>query len=225
MTKKEVQQRVLQNGKPLDLDKFSWNEETKTFSSSEDYLVLDFKEINDCIIKVGSCCTVDNYIGFCCTITAGNYSFIKAGNSCNIETDAFSNIQARSNCKVTSGNNCIINVIANCDVNADLYCVINANSGCNINASFGCTFNADYDCNFETESDCTFKTGSNCTFKTGPDCVIVRKDIYEVIELEEGKKIKLNGIGEKGFTYLDEKKEMTVAEISKKLGYDIKIIK
>ena len=33
MNKKEVQQRVLQNGKPLDLDKFEWDEKTNTFSS------------------------------------------------------------------------------------------------------------------------------------------------------------------------------------------------
>jgi len=38
MTKKEVQQRVLQNGKPLPLDKFKWDEKTKTFSSNESKL-------------------------------------------------------------------------------------------------------------------------------------------------------------------------------------------
>ena len=45
MDKLEVQQRVLQNGKPLDLDKFSWDENTNTFSSNEGYLVLDFKDV------------------------------------------------------------------------------------------------------------------------------------------------------------------------------------
>ena len=33
MNKKEVQKRVLQEGKPLALSKFKWDEKTKTFSS------------------------------------------------------------------------------------------------------------------------------------------------------------------------------------------------
>ena len=46
MYKKEVQQRVLQNGKPLDLNKFEWDEKTNTFSSEESGLVLDFRGIS-----------------------------------------------------------------------------------------------------------------------------------------------------------------------------------
>jgi len=167
MTKKEVQQRVLQNGKPLDLYKFSWDEKTKTFSSSEDCLVLDFREINNCTFDTSSNCTFDT----------------------------------SSNCTFDTGYNCTFNTSSNC------------------------TFDTSSNCIFNTSSGCTFNTGSDCTFNTGSGCVVVRRDIYEVIELEDGKQIKLNGFGEKGFTYLDEKKEMTVAEISEKLGYDIKIIK
>ena len=114
MTKQQVQQRVLQNGKPLDLDKFEWDEKTNTFSSEEDYLVIDFSDISYCTFKTG----------------------------------------------------------------------------------FSCTFN--------TGSYCTFKTGSDCTFKTGEQCVVVRRDVYEVIELEENKEIRLNEYGKKGFTYIDD---------------------
>ena len=60
------------------------------------------------------------------------------------------------------------------------------------------------DCTFNTGSSCTFKTGSNCTFKTGDDCVVVRRDVYEVIELKKGQKIKLNHFGVKGFTFVKE---------------------
>jgi len=58
MKKEEIQQRVLQNGKPLDLNKFEWDEKTNTFSSSEDDLVLDFKEINFCTFNTGYSCTL-----------------------------------------------------------------------------------------------------------------------------------------------------------------------
>ena len=44
MNKKEAQQRVLQNGKPLALSNFSWDDKTNTFSSVEYGLVMDFKD-------------------------------------------------------------------------------------------------------------------------------------------------------------------------------------
>ena len=100
------------------------------------------------------------------------------------------------------------------------------------NTNSDCTFKTDSDCTFDTSYDCTFNTGYDCTFKTGFDCVVVRRDIFEVIKLKEGKKIKLNGYNIKGYKVLVKKatkdtttKEMTVAEVSEKLGYDIKIIK
>jgi hypothetical protein len=58
MKKQEVQQRVLQDGKPLDLDKFNWNEGMKTFSSNEYGLVLDFKGIVGCTFNTGEECVV-----------------------------------------------------------------------------------------------------------------------------------------------------------------------
>ena len=56
---------------------------------------------------------------------------------------------------------------------------------------------------FRNEDNCTFKTGSSCTFNTGFECVVVRRDIYEVIELKEGVKIKLKGLCIKGFTEIE----------------------
>ena len=57
MNKKEVQKRVLQNGKPLALKKFSWCEKTKTFSVKEDYLIIDFAGIGGCTFTTGWDCT------------------------------------------------------------------------------------------------------------------------------------------------------------------------
>ena len=59
MTKKEVQKKVSQNGEPLDLSKFEWDEKTNTFSSNEDNLVLDFNYVDDCTFKTGFNCTFD----------------------------------------------------------------------------------------------------------------------------------------------------------------------
>jgi len=60
---------------------------------------------------------------------------------------------------------------------------------------------------FSDKWDWVFGTASDCTFKTGYECVVVRRDIYEVIELDEGQKIKLNGWGVKGYTIENDKKQ------------------
>ncbi len=70
MNKLEVQKRVLQHGKRLDLDKFDWCEETKIFSSNEDNLVVDFNGEdyctfttgNNCIFTTNSDCTIDTKV-------------------------------------------------------------------------------------------------------------------------------------------------------------------
>ena len=132
MDKKEVQQRVLKDGRPLGLDKFEWDEKTNTFSSSENYLVLDFNGVSDCTFNTGSNCT--------------------------------------------------------------------------FNTGSDCTFNTWSDCTFKTGPYCTFNTGSNCTFNTDKNCVVVRRDIYEVIELKAGQKIKLKNYDIKGYNILEEEK-------------------
>ena len=138
MTKKEVQQRVLQNGKPLSLDKFEWDEKTNTFSSEEGCLVLDFVGVEGCTFNTGSVCTFKT--SFYCTFDTGSY----------------------------------------------------------------CTFDTGSYCTFETGYDCTFNTGFGCTFKTEENCVVVRRDIYEVIELKSGQKIKLNDYLVEGYQAIDE---------------------
>lgn len=120
MNKQDIQKRVLQNGEPLSLDKFEWDEESKVFSTRENNLVLGFPDVHGVNFKTGSHCT------------------------------------------------------------------------------------------FKTSSDCTFNTDHACTFDTAAKCVIVRRDVFEVIELEKCNKIKLNGNGIKGFTYVTDKVKVVV---------------
>ena len=63
---------------------------------------------------------------------------------------------------------------------------------------------------FKTGPNCTFNTDYDCTFKTGKECVVIRRDLYEVIELEEWEQIKLNWYRIKWFTKLEEKKEIII---------------
>jgi len=189
---------ITKNGKPLDKKLYTIDEKTKTFSSNESGLVLDFSDEygwvfntnSDCTFKTDSDCTFDT--GFGCTFDTGPDCTFKTGSDCTFDTGY----------------------------------------DCTFKTGYDCTFKTDSDCTFDTSYDCTFNTGYDCTFKTGFDCVVVRRDIFEVIKLKEGKKIKLNRYSIKGYKVLVKKatkdtttKEMTVAEISEKLGYDIKIIK
>ena len=182
MTKKEVQQRVLQNGKPLSLDKFEWDEKTKTFSSNENGLVLDFASISSCTFKTWSGCT------------------FKTGGDCTFDTEW------------------------NCAFNTGDGCTFKTRSGCTFKTGDGCTFDTGDGCTFKTGSICTFKTGSICTFKTGSECVVVRRDVYEIIEIPEGKKIKLNEYGVKGYKVLVKKPKkviLTMDEIAEKFGVPV----
>lgn len=131
MNKKEVQQRVLKNGKPLDLDLFEWDEKTNTFSTFENFLVIDFFGIFNCTFNTGFYCTFN-----------------------------------------TSSN-----------------CTFNTSSDCTFNTDSGCTFKTGLGCTFKTSYNCTFDTGPGCTFKTGSYCVIVRRDIFEVIQQKTNIKL------------------------------------
>ena len=201
LNKKEIQKRVLQNGKPLSLKKFSWDEKTKTFSSQEDNLVLDFFGIIDCTFKTGSRCTFD-------TVSGCNF---KTGSRCTFKTGSY--------CTFDTGYRCTF------DTGSD--CTFDTGSGCNFKTSSGCTFKTGY--------RCTFKTSSYCTFKTGEKCVCVRRDIFEVIKLEEDIKYQLAPSGIKGFLkdgiYSETNKPCIIADnilsevISKKKSGNVEVYK
>ena len=95
-------------------------------------------------------------------------------------------------------------------------CTFKTGSGCIFKTGSFCTFDTGYDCTFNTGSSCTFDTSAVCTFRTGFGCVVVRRDIYEVIELKEGQKIKLNKAGIKGFEVIEDEDETVDIRISKK---------
>ena len=115
---------VTRNGKPLDKSLYSWDEDTRTFSSKEDRLTIS-TELNGCTFKTG----------YNCTLITGSY----------------------------------------------------------------CTFNAGF--------NCTFNTGHDCTFDVGDNCVVIRRDVFEVIKLEGGVKIKLNECGVKGYEVINKDKK------------------
>jgi len=165
MNKQEVQQRVLKDGKPLPLDQFTWDEKTFTFSSGIDSLVLDFTNLSGGTFKTGSGCT--------------------------FTTD--------SNCTFMTSYNCTFKTAWNCTFKTDSDCTFTTGSSCTFTTSYNCTFTTGYNCTFTTGpyctfttgSDSTFKTDSSCTFTTGNNSVVVRRDVFEVIQPEPDVALQL----------------------------------
>ena len=191
---------VTQNGKKLAKSKYSWNEKTRTFSSAEDNLVLDFTDIdgvtfktgNKCTFKTGTHCafnTRDN-----CTFDTGSYCTFDTKNKCTFDTSSY--------CKFKTGRSCTFDTKNKCTFDTGSYCKFNTGSWC--------AFNTNNNCTFDARSNCTFDTDNNCTFKTGQNCVIVRRDIFEVIQPEAGFATKLNGENKKGFTLVKDTRTITI---------------
>ena len=188
MNKKEVQQRVLQFGEPLDLDKFEWCEVNKKFSTEEDNLILDFKGVDGVTFKTGDWCTFE--IAEHCEFETGDKCVFKTGRYCIFDT----------------GNDCVFKT--------DGYCQFDTGVGGVFDTGGYCVFNTGDKCVFNTGSDCEFSTGNDCVVVRRDvhevielmrgqrirlkECTIKG---YEVIEKEksivlDGKKYKLTEIKE-----------------------------
>jgi hypothetical protein len=155
---------VTQNGKPLNPKLYNWDEDTKTFSTNESDLVLDFSKCEGITFNTGYNCT------------------FKTGSDCTFKTGSFCTFKTNSHCTFTTGS----------------YCTFTTGSHC--------TFDTSSDCTFTTGYNCTFDTGSDCTFKTGSNCVIVRRDVFEVIQPKTNQTIRLNDHLVKGYSILEDKK-------------------
>ena len=113
---------VTQYGKPLSKDKYTWNKETRTFTSEEYDLVLDFYGIDgvtfntstDCTFKAGSGCTFKT--GSRCTFKAGSRCTFKTGSKCTFKTGF--------GCTFKTGSRCTFDISHNCTFKTGSGCVI-----------------------------------------------------------------------------------------------------
>jgi hypothetical protein len=158
MKKLEIQKRVLQNGKPLDLDDFTWDENSRTFSTSESYLVLDFKDINSCSFITGYECTFDT----------GSYCSFNTGFDCTFKTGSYCSFITGYGCTFTTSHDCTFDTEFDCSFNTGSYC----------------TFKTGSDCTFDTLSDCTFTVGEDCVIvRRGIFLEIIQPELNKTIKL------------------------------------------
>lgn len=218
---------VTQNGKPLDKSKYTWNKETRTFTTKEDDLVLDFSKNNSitfntgsrCIFKAGDDCkfnTLDN-----CTFTTGSKCEFNTGERCNFNvenycvfnTKDYCHFNARNNCKFNTGDCCVFSVINNCNFVTGSFCVFRVYCFCTFNTANNCTFYTNGACKFKTSYNCVFNiVGSACTLDVGEECILVRNGcIFEYYDISN-KKIticpsNIGGYIENGYYYLNGKRQ------------------
>ena len=182
---------VTQSGKKLNKKLYTWDENTKTFSSIENNLVLDFSDVGNCTFNTGSGCTFKT--GSECTFNTGSECTFNTGSECTFNTGSGCTFKTGSECIFKTGSNCIFKAYCSTFKTGD-----------------NCTFDTGHNCTFDTGSDCTFNTDYGCAFDTGVDCVVVRRDIFEVIELEKYVKIKLNNCRIKGYTVIEDVKYIEI---------------
>jgi hypothetical protein len=128
---------VTKDGKVLDPSLYTWDENTKTFSTDENRLVLDFTGIAGVIFNTGSCCTFN---------TSSNCTF-----------------KTSSDCTFLTSHYCTFKTGSSCTFNTDSYCTFNTDSYCVFITGYSCAFNTGSHCAFNTGSNCTFEVGDNCS--------------------------------------------------------------
>jgi hypothetical protein len=160
---------VTQFGKPLDPKLYKWDAKKKIFETEESHLVLD------------DFSPWDDWDG----VT------FKTGDFCVFKTDGF--------CVFITGNNCTFDTGSDCTFKTGDNCTFDTGSDCTFETGNNCTFDTGSDCTFKTGNNCTFNTSHKCTFETGKECICIRRDIYEVIEIPENTKIRLNDYFVKGY--------------------------
>ena len=106
---------VTKNGIPLSEDLYDWNEKTRTFSTSENDLVLDFSGSNNVTFKTSSKCTFTT--GSNCTFTTGWGCTFKTGDKCTFTTDTNCTFKTSSDCTFNTGDNCTFKTSDDCTFN------------------------------------------------------------------------------------------------------------
>jgi hypothetical protein len=127
---------VIKNGRPLSKKLYTWNEKTKTFSTKEDGLVLDFTGVNGVTFNTGSDCTFKTWHD--CTFDTGFYCTFKTGFDCTFNTGSY------------------------CTFKTSFGCTFNTGYSCTFLTGSSCAFKTGSDCTFKTGPKCTLTVRDNC---------------------------------------------------------------
>jgi hypothetical protein len=169
---------VTRNGWALNPSLYNWDEKTKTFSSKENGLVLDFTDVYGVTFNTGHSCT------------------FKTGSVCTFKTD--------SHCTFDTGHSCVFDTGHYCTFNTDSYCAFYTGPYCTFETGSDCTFKTNYNCTFEVGDNCfmtRFDVKGVTEIPTGKKIKLNGQEIagYAVIEEKKetptcnGKVVEIEG--------------------------------
>jgi uncharacterized cupin superfamily protein len=176
---------ITKNGQQLSSKLYNWDASTRTLSTLESGLVLDFSGIDGVTFDTGHNCTFNT--GDNCTFDTGWDCTFDTGWDCTFDTGPDCTFKTGPNCTFKTGDNCTFNTGSDC------------------------TFNTGDNCTFDTGPDCTFNTGWDCTFNTGDNCVAIPYDVAGITELNSKQVIQFNKNGIAGHTVIPQTKTITIA--------------
>jgi hypothetical protein len=181
ITKTELSKYILQDDKPLDEDKFTWD--GREFCTQEGNLRIDLTKIRGGKFTMGSNCEVK----------AGSGFIFASGDNCNFKTDISCKFTTGDKCQFVTSHKCEFNTGNECRIDAGSECTIVVGNQCHITAgnrtglacgndckifgkkdaegnatAYKSHYSAGSNCEFETDRGCTFETKNNCTFKIIP---------------------------------------------------------
>jgi hypothetical protein len=174
---------VTRNGKALDPSLYTWDEKTKTFSSYENGLVLDFTDIAGVIFLTDSGCTFKT--GFDCTFDTGSDCTFDTGSSCTFKTGSACTFKTSFDCTFKTGSACTFKTSFDCTFKTGSACIFEVGDNC-------CLIR--YDVKGVTEIPTGKKIKLNGHEITGYTVIEEKKEVPtcngKVVEIE-GKKYKL----------------------------------
>jgi hypothetical protein len=119
---------ITQYGIELDKSQYSWNEKTKTLSTTENNLVLDFSDYFGVTFKTGYSCTFKT--GYSCAFNTGAYCTFNTGDSCVFYTGHDCTFDTGSDCTFDTGSDCAFNTGSNCAFNTGEACIFKTGENC-----------------------------------------------------------------------------------------------
>ena len=96
---------ITQKGKELDKSKYNWDETTKTLSTNENNLVIDFSDYSNYTFKTGSYCTFKTSSD--CTFKTGSYCTFNTSYCCTFNTSYCCTFNTGADCTFNTGGNCV----------------------------------------------------------------------------------------------------------------------
>jgi hypothetical protein len=103
---------ITKNGKRLNKSRYTWDEDTKTLSTDENGLVLDFSGWNGVSFKTGFGCTFKT--GYECTFKTGSECTFKTGSECTFKTGSYCTFQTGDECTFKTGYGCTFQTSSDC---------------------------------------------------------------------------------------------------------------